>query len=135
MPILRQNTSMATLSLTDDQVVIKTEGSHQLLLPKDWPIHQDKDGRVTPASMEEYLSMKFGQVRARFAQVDERIAGLERQTAELEKYQRDLLKGLNVLEERQQQQEADHGGQEKTRSEAESSGTEIKQQEADAQGR
>ncbi len=106
--------------LTDDAVVIKTEGSHQLLLPKDWPVHQDKDGRVTTASMEEYISMKFRQVRARFGQVDDRLAVLERQTVQLEKDQSELLRGLKVLEERQQQEEDNHGDQAQTRSEAES---------------
>ena len=25
-------------SLTDDEVVVRTEGAHRLLLPKDWPV-------------------------------------------------------------------------------------------------
>ena len=108
--------------MTDDRVVIKTEGSHQLLLPNDWPVHQDKEGRPAAASIEEYISMKFGQVRARFGQMDARIEGLERQLAQLEKGQRDLLKGIKLLEERTQQQEASDGGQEKTGSEAQGSG-------------
>jgi hypothetical protein len=45
--------------LTDDEVVVKPEGSHQLLLPKDWPV-EHRDGLIMPIPIEEYLSMKFG---------------------------------------------------------------------------
>ena len=99
--------------MTDDRVSVRTEGSHQLLLPKDWPVEQ-KDGRFAPAPIEEYISMKFGQVRTRFGQVDVRIENLERQIVQLEKDQRELLKGLKLLEARVPQQEANHGNQEES---------------------
>ena len=100
--------------MTDDRVSVRTEGAHQLLLPSDWPIHQDKDGRIAPAAIEEYISMKFGQVRTRFGQVDGRIENLEQQVVQLEKEQRELLKGLKLLEARLQQQETGHGNQEES---------------------
>ena len=84
--------------LTDDTVTVKTEGSHRLLLPKDWPVQQ-QDGLLAPAPVEEYLSMKFGQVRTKFAGVDGRLDELERRMAELAQQQRELLKGLKRLEE------------------------------------
>lgn len=85
--------------MTDDTVVVKTEGSHRLLLPKDWPVQQ-QDGLVTPAPVEEYLSLKFGQVRTKFESVDERLDRLERHLAELAQQQKELLKGLKRLDER-----------------------------------
>ncbi len=118
MPAAAEGPSETSDPMTDDQVVVKTEGSHQLLLPNDWPIHQDKDGRIAPAAIEEYISMKFGQVRTRFGQVDGRIENLERQVVQLEKEQRELLKGLKLLEARLQQQETGHGNQEESGEEA-----------------
>lgn len=95
--------------LTDDKVIVKTEGPHQLLLPADWPVEQ-KDGRYAPAPIEEYLSLKFGQVREKFAQVDSRADGLERRLAQLEQDQRALFKGLKLLEARlAATEEANHG--------------------------
>lgn len=95
--------------LTDDTVVIKTEGSHNLLLPSDWPIKQE-NGRLAPAAVEEYLSMKFGQVRTKFTDTDARVDSLERRVSELESQQKALLKGLKALvDDRSNQQEAAHG--------------------------
>ena len=84
--------------LTDDTVTVKTEGSHRLLLPKDWPIKQ-QDGVIAPAPVEEYLSMKFDQVRTKFAGVDGRLDRLERQMADVSEQQKELLKGLKRLEQ------------------------------------
>lgn len=112
-----ESSSDAQDPMTDDRVTVRTEGSHQLLLPKDWSVEQ-KDGRFAPVPMEEYLSMKFGQVRARFGQADKRVESLETRVVQLEKDQRDLLKGLKFLEERLQQQEASHGDQEESGKEA-----------------
>ncbi len=82
--------------LTDDTVVIKSEGSHNLLLPNDWPI-KEENGKIAPASVEEYLSMKFGQVRTKFIDTDARIDALEHRINELESQQTALLKGLKAL--------------------------------------
>ncbi len=117
-PAAAEGLSETSDPMTDDRVVTRTEGSHQLLLPNDWPIHQDKDGRIAPASFEEYISMKFGQVRMRFGQVDGRIDNLERQVVQLEKQQRELLKGLKLLEARLEQPEANLGSQEESSQEA-----------------
>ncbi len=94
--------------LTDDTVTVKTEGSHRLLLPSDWPI-EHKDGRFAPAPMEEYLSMKFGQVRAKFSETEARLEALERRLEQAEQDQKALLKGLKLLEEQVTTQEGDHG--------------------------
>lgn len=86
-------------TLTDEDVVVKTEGAHHLLLPRDWPI-EHKDGRIAPVAMEEYLSMKFGQVRQKFDETDERLDGLTRRVKALEEDRNTLQQRLRVLEER-----------------------------------
>lgn len=108
LPLLAESSRDSKEILTDESVAVRTEGTHQLLLPKDWPVQQ-KDGHIAPAPIEEYMSMKFGQVRARFSQADDRMGLLERQIAALEKGQHELLRGLKALEERLQQKEADDG--------------------------
>lgn len=85
-------------TLTDDEVVVKTEGSHRLLLPKDWPIEQ-RDGQVGPVPIEAYLSMKFGQVREKFTATEQRIAALEQRVQQLEEDRKVLLIRLQRLEE------------------------------------
>ena len=110
----------------DETLVVKEKGGTRFLSLSDWPTAR-KGGVVKAAPLEEYLSMKFGQVRARFVQMDTRIAGLEQQIAQLEKGQRELLKGLKLFEERLQQQEASDGDQAKDHSEAQSSGTPSQQ--------
>jgi hypothetical protein len=69
--------------LTDDEVVVRAEGAHRLLLPKDWPV-EEKDGRFIPASLTDYLSMKFGQVAARLEQVTQRLEAIERKLQKVE---------------------------------------------------
>ena len=94
--------------LTDDEVTVRTEGAHHLLLPKDWPVEQ-KDGRIAPAPIEEYLSMKFNQVKEAFTETDRRLAALEQRIEALERDHKALQKRLRVLEERAQQQEVTNG--------------------------
>jgi len=98
--------------LTDDTVVVKSEGPHRLLLPSDWPV-EHKDGRYAPVSMEEYLSMKFGQVREKFGDTEQRLEALERRLEQVERDTHALLKGLKFLEERINAQEERHGSQAK----------------------
>ncbi|PIQ83139.1 MAG: hypothetical protein COV75_08995 [Candidatus Omnitrophica bacterium CG11_big_fil_rev_8_21_14_0_20_63_9] len=86
-------------TLTPDDVVVKTEGSHRLLLPRDWPV-EHRDGRIAPVAIEEYLSMKFGQVRQKFDDTDERIDQLERRVKSLEEERSKLQQRLRALEER-----------------------------------
>ena len=85
-------------TLTDDEVVVKTEGSHRLLLPKDWPIEQ-RDGQVGPVPIEAYLSMKFGQVREKFTATEQRVAALEQRVQQLEEDRKTLLIRLQRLED------------------------------------
>lgn len=94
--------------LTDDTVRIKTEGSHRLLLPSDWAV-EHKDGRFAPVPIEEYLSMKFGQVREKFSDADQRLDALERRLDQVEQENKALLKGLRVLGEQVATQEGNHG--------------------------
>ncbi len=94
--------------LTDAEVVVKTEGAHRLLLPKDWPV-EHKDGRIAPVPIEEYLSLKFDQVRDGFAAMDRRLERIERRLQQIEEDQRAFEQRMRFLEERIQQQEVTHG--------------------------
>ena len=85
--------------MTDDEVVVKTEGAHHLLLPKDWPVEQ-KDGRVAPVAIEEYLSLKFGQVKEKFNDTEQSLAVLAQQITRLEQENKALVKRIRLLEER-----------------------------------
>ena len=85
--------------LTDDTVTVRIEGAHRLLLPKDWPV-EHKDGRIAPAPIEEYLSLKFDQVKEAFTETDQRLAALEQRLDALERDDRALQKRLRALEER-----------------------------------
>ncbi|GEM_PF-2921290 len=94
--------------MTDDEVVVRTDEAHRLLLPKDWPV-QHQDGVVAPAPIEQYLSMKFGQVKESFAQTDQRLDALERRITQLEQDNKMLQKRLRLLEEQVQEQEVNDG--------------------------
>ena len=94
--------------MTDDEVVVKTEGAHRLLLPKDWPV-EEKDGRIGPVPIEEYLSMKFGQVKEKFSDTEHQIGALEQRLQQLEADHKVLQKRLRLLEERAHEQEVTHG--------------------------
>ena len=94
--------------LTDDEVVVRTEGAHRLILPRDWPV-EHKDGRVSPVSIDQYLSMKFDQVKTVLSSTTQRLEALERRIDQLEQNERALLKRLRLLEERAAAQEVPHG--------------------------
>ena len=83
--------------MTDDDVVIKSEENHRLLLPKDWPVER-KHGVVSTVPMEQYLSMKFDQVRDRFQQTTGRLDAMEHRLEHLEQDHAALLKRLRLLE-------------------------------------
>jgi hypothetical protein len=89
-------------ALTDDEVVVRTEGAHRLLLPKDWPV-EEQDGRIVQASLVDYLSMKFGQVATTFDRVTQRLDALERRLQQLEDTQKTVLMRLRLLENTQLQ--------------------------------
>lgn len=86
-------------ALTDSEVVVREEGAHRLLLPKDWPV-EHADGRIAPVSVETYLSMKFGQVAAQFAALEQRLGSLERQLGRLAEAAMVLQTRVHRLEER-----------------------------------
>jgi TolA-binding protein len=94
-------------ALTDEEVVVKTEGGgvHRLMLPKDWPVEQERPGLVRPAPIEVYLSMKFGQVREALNTVDRQLAALEERVRELEDGQTALALRMQALEEREQRRQ------------------------------
>ena len=83
--------------LTDDTMVVKQEGAHHLLLPKDWPV-QYEEGRVTPVPTEEYLSMKFGQIKDAFDQTSRRLGAVEQRLEVLERDQKRVQQRLQRLE-------------------------------------
>jgi len=85
--------------LTDDEVVVRTEGAHRLLLPKDWPV-EHRDGRFSPIPLEEYLSMKFDQVAEAFEATNRRLDALQRRFERLEDTQKALETRLRDFEAR-----------------------------------
>ena len=85
-------------AMTDDEVAVRTQGGHHLLLPKDWPVEQ-RDGRIVPIPIEEYLSMKFGQVATTFEERDRRLETLEQRLQKLEESQKVLQQRLRLLEQ------------------------------------
>lgn len=94
--------------LTDDEVVVRTEGAHRLLLPKDWPV-EEQDGRIVQASLVDYLSMKFGQVAARLEQATGRLESIERRLQQLEDTQKTTQMRLRLLEQAQRAAETREG--------------------------
>ena len=83
--------------LTDDELVIRTEGAHQLLLPKDWPV-EDRETLLVPVPVESYLSMKFSQVRAQFKATQRQLESIDRRLRELEQAHKSLQIRLRSLE-------------------------------------
>ena len=83
--------------LTDDELVIRTEGAHQLFLPKDWPV-EDRETLLVPVPVESYLSMKFGQVRAQFKATKLHLESIDRRLRELEQVHKLLQIRLRSLE-------------------------------------
>lgn len=87
--------------LTDSDVVVKTEGPHRLLLPRDWPV-EHKDGRIAPVSIETYLSLKFQQVSEALSRVDRRLSALESAVASAEEARHAQALRLKLLEDANQ---------------------------------
>ena len=98
-------------TFTDDEVVVKNEAGHRMLLPKEWPI-EHRHGVISPVPIEQYLSQKFDQVRDRFQGTDRRINRLEHRVEALEGDQKILMKRLATLKEQARQphhEEVSHG--------------------------
>lgn len=94
--------------LTDEEIVVKTEAGHQLLLPKDWPVER-KDGLIAPVSVEQYLSMKFSQVREKFEEMTNRLEALERRLQQTEAQDKALQLRMRLLEAQGSAQEERDG--------------------------
>ena len=84
--------------ITDNEVVIKHEGGHRLLLPKDWPIEHEH-GVISPVPVEQYLSLKFDQVQERFNRIDKRIEAIEDRIEQLKKNQQIINRRIRILEQ------------------------------------
>lgn len=95
-------------ALTDDEVVVRTEGAHRLLLPKDWPV-EEQDGRIVQAPLVDYLSMKFGQVAARLEQVTQRLEAIERRLHKVEEDLKTTQMRVKLLEVAQRESETLEG--------------------------
>ena len=111
---LAPGASAEEAELTDETLAIRREAGHQLLLPNDWPVVR-QDGVLAPVPLEEYLSMKFGQVRGVTDRSDRRLNALDRRLARVEEQQRALLLGLKALEARVTRKEDDDGRQAEAR--------------------
>ena len=86
----------------DDDVVVRTKGSHRLLLPKDWPV-EHRDGLIVLIPTEEYLSMKFGQVKEELAATRRQLEALARRVEQLEREQNALQRRLRAPEARSEE--------------------------------
>ena len=95
-----------TDSPKEADLVVTTEGSMRYLSLKDWPVTR-KNGIVTPVSLEEYLSMKFGQVRDSLNATTHRLEALERKFTQLEEDHTQLQAQMALLQ--QAEQEVTHG--------------------------
>lgn len=82
----------------DEDLIVTKAGSARLLSLRDWPVKRTK-GVLRPVPLEEYLSLKFGQVRDQLSAVDKRFEGLEQRFRQLEEDQRLLRQRLETLGE------------------------------------
>ena len=91
-------------ALTDDEVVVRNEGAHRLLLPKDWPV-EEKDGRFVQAPLVDYLSMKFSQVATQFDHMTQRLEAIERRLQKIEDDFKTTQLRVKLLETAQRESE------------------------------
>ena len=78
------------------------------MLPKDWPVKREH-GVVSPIPIEQYLSMKFGQVREKTLTIDQRLDVLEQRIQHLEEDNKALQRWLHLLEAQQHNKEVSDG--------------------------
>jgi hypothetical protein len=107
LPVSDEPSSPGT-PFTDDDVVIKRRGGVNLLLPRDWPV-EVRHGVQGPVPIEEYLSMKFGQMKEKFSETDQRLERIERRVEQVEQDIRALQHRFRTLEERAATLEGSHG--------------------------
>ncbi len=84
--------------LRDDELVVRQEGAHRLLLPKDWPVEHREDGVIQPVPVEQYLTLKFGRVADALDDVEQRLTRLEEALARLDAVDQALAQRLHALE-------------------------------------
>ena len=113
----------SSASRSDDDLMVQEEGGVRTLSLRDWPASR-ANGVIRPVSLEEYLSLKFGQVRDRFKEGEERLDALNRQLRRVEAEQDAVQKRLLAVEQ------ATHPPQEVTHGRA----TEDHQQQASQTG-
>ena len=93
----------------EKDLVVTQQGGTRYLRLKDWP-ETRQGGVVRRATLEEYLSMKFGQLAEQITHLQERAAGLEQRLQKLEAVQDGTQARLRLIErpaaERKEAQDA-----------------------------
>lgn len=93
-----------------DLITVKEKGGTRFLSLSDWPVTR-KGGVIKAAPLEEYLSMKFGQINDALERATKRLDALEQQMTKMDEGRGMLLNRMKGLEERMtpQPQEVGHG--------------------------
>ena len=98
----------------DGDLVVTTAGNIRYISLKDWPARR-KNGVISPVPMEEYLSMKFGQLREQLAAVNQRFQALEQKMKQFEESQTQLQAQVTqVKEDAAPTKEVSHGDEAKS---------------------
>ena len=104
--------SATTESPKETDLVVTTKGNMRYLSLKDWPVKR-KDGIAAPVSLEEYLSMKFGQLRDAFTATNQRLGALEQKLKQLEESHTQLQAQVSLLQQEapapEKEKEETHG--------------------------
>ena len=117
----------------DETLVVKEKGGTRFLSLSDWPTAR-KGGVVKAAPLEEYLSMKFGQMNESLERLTKRLDALEQQMTKVEEERGALLDRLKALGEQQQpSEEVAHGDTTESGGEAAEGTTSVPPQADDGQ--
>ena len=87
---------------SENDLVVTQEGGIQFLSIRDWPVRREQ-GVVRPATIEEYLSMKFGQMADRFEKMEARLKAAEQRMEQMDAERGALQQRMTVLEQSLQQ--------------------------------
>ncbi len=82
-----------------EDLVVTNQGGTRFLSLRDWPARHEQNGVVRPVPLEEYLSMKFGQVRKHSDAFDQRVKLLEDRLQQLEQEHATMRQQLQVLQQ------------------------------------
>lgn len=80
-------------------LTVTRKGGTRFLSLSDWPV-TEKGGVMTVATLEEYLSLKFGQIRDRFEASNQRLEALERLLQAIQAKQEACSHAVQDLEQR-----------------------------------